>query len=90
VLLDELYEKIKIAFGNRETKPDTIYEFKKFYFGLLRNIFGGILIGIIDSKRTMDKNKVKYYKYNFKDGIIRSYHKLYSQSDIIFVDEEEF
>jgi hypothetical protein len=49
VLPNELYDKIKLAFQKIDKKPETFYEFKKFYFSLLKNIFGGL--GMIESKR---------------------------------------
>jgi hypothetical protein len=77
-LSDELYERIKISFGHRDKKPENAYEFKKYYIGLLKNLFGEL--GILEKKQ-IRKGKVREYEYSFDHNVIVKYLKLYGYTD---------
>jgi hypothetical protein len=74
-MTDELYNSIKLSFGERTTKPNNDREYGKFYYGMLHNLFG--ILGIINKKRTTDKNRTKLYIYSFDRAVIIKYLKLY-------------
>jgi hypothetical protein len=77
-LSDELYERIKISFGHRDKKPENAYEFKKYYIGLLKNLFGEL--GILEKKQ-IRKGKAREYEYSFDHNVIVKYLKLYGYTD---------
>jgi hypothetical protein len=78
-LSDDLYEKIKFSFNYQDKKPEHSSEFKKFYFGLLNNLFGEL--GILEKKNNKKKN---IYKYSFDETIITKYLKLYGYTDPLY------
>jgi hypothetical protein len=85
-LSDELYEQIKLSFQKVDKKPTDKHEFMKFYYSLLNNIFGEL--GILEKKRTMDKNKKYFYKYSFDNDVILKYLRLYGYTDSFYENFE--
>jgi len=71
VLPDDLFEKIKFSFGNRDKTPTTPYEFKQYYVNLVKNIIGNL--DIICMKRVKDKNRKNSYQYSIDDEMMKKY-----------------
>lgn len=75
---DTLFERLQHAYGNRENKPTTIYEFKKFYTGLLKHVFGNL--DMITVTREMEKGK-RERRYGINDELVKQYLELAKYND---------
>ena len=86
VISDQTHEDISKAFRSTKVKPTDRNMFEKYYFGLLKNIFGKR--DIVDNKRFSNSKNVHGYKY-FVDGIIlKHYLELYHYTNSRYKDIE--
>jgi len=73
-LPDTLFDKLVLTFKDRQTKPATLYEFKKYYIGLLKNMFSKL--DFIESHKEQCKGK-RQYEYYFNANLISHYLMLH-------------
>jgi hypothetical protein len=84
----KLYEKIKNTFGHRDKKTidNNKHEYGKLYYGLLKNLFSEL--GILEKKRTKDKNRKDIYKYSINYDQLNIYFKIFQNFDIININNK--
>ncbi len=66
----KFFKQINKTFGNREHKPNSLYELKKFYAGLLRNVFSE---QDITDKKQVQLGKIRKIVCTFDMELVEQY-----------------
>ena len=85
-ITDKEFKLISKIFRITKSKPDNLNELKKFYFGMLKNIFGNL--DIVKSTHSTDKDNKSVNIYYFNDNVIKLLFKLIFKMNIKHLDNK--